>query len=52
MMLGNIPPKSTCEALKETDLNFQPQIDRLRQQQNYLWIAIVVLAVLFLMKQK
>jgi hypothetical protein len=53
MMLGNIPPKITgnCEApaIKESDLNFQPQIDKLRQQQNYLWIAVVVLAVLLVL---
>lgn len=54
MMLGAIPPKSACEApaIKETDLNFQPQIDKLRKQQNYLWIAVVVLAVLLILQKK
>lgn len=54
MMLGAIPPKSACEAqqLTASDLNFQPQIDKLRSQQNYLWIAVVVLAVLLIMQKQ
>ena len=53
MMLGNIEPMATRNCapaeIKAEDLNFQPQIDKLRQQQNYLWIAVVVLAVLLVL---
>jgi hypothetical protein len=55
MMLGNIPPQSSCvakDSIKESDLNFQPQIDKLRKQQTYLWIAIAVLVALILFKDK